>query len=65
LQSEDHGRDLTTVQHLLKKHQILEADINAHVDSVQSVKETAQSFREADHFQAEEINQRSQAIVKR
>jgi len=37
LQSEDHGRDLTSVQHLLKKHQALEADINAHSDAVQSV----------------------------
>ena len=65
LQSEDHGRDLTSVQNLLKKHQILEADINAHSDAIQSIKETAISFREAEHFQAEEIEQRSQGIVKR
>jgi len=65
LQSEDHGRDLTSVQALLKKHQTLEVDINAHADAVQSVKETAVSFIEADHFQAQEINERSQGIVKR
>ncbi len=65
LQSEDHGRDLTTVQHLLKKHQTLEVDIHAHADAVQSVKETAISFHEAEHFQATEINERSQAIIKR
>lgn len=65
LQSEDHGRDLTSVQHLLKKHQTLEVDIHAHADAVQSIKETAVSFREADHFMAEEIGQRTQVIVKR
>ncbi|XP_046630760.1 spectrin beta chain, non-erythrocytic 1-like isoform X4 [Daphnia pulicaria] len=65
LQSEDHGRDLTTVQHLLKKHQTLEVDIHAHADAVQSVKEAAISFHEAEHFQAVEINERSQVIIKR
>jgi len=65
LQSEDHGRDLTSVQTLLKKHQTLEVDIHAHSDAIQSVKETAVSFREAEHFMADEIEQRSQGIVKR
>ena len=65
LQSEDHGRDLTSVQHLLKKHLTVEADINAHADAIQSVKETTLSFREANHFQIEEIDKRSQAIIKK
>ena len=30
LASEDHGKDLASVQNLLKKHQLLEADIGAH-----------------------------------
>ena len=30
LSSEDCGRDLAAVQNLLKKHQLLEADITAH-----------------------------------
>ena len=30
LSSEDRGRDLAGVQNLLKKHQLLEADITAH-----------------------------------
>ena len=34
LQSEDHGRDLTSVQHLLKKHQAPDVDINAHADAI-------------------------------
>lgn len=30
LASEDYGKDLATVQNILKKHQLLEADIAAH-----------------------------------
>lgn len=65
LQSEDHGKDLTSVQHLLKKHQTLEVEIHAHADAIQSVKETAISFHESDHFQAAEIEGRTQVLVQR
>ena len=34
LASEDYGRDLTSVQNLSKKHQLLEADVAAHDVSV-------------------------------
>ena len=30
LETEDYGKDLATVQNLVKKHQLLEADIDAH-----------------------------------
>lgn len=30
LSSEEYGKDLASVQNLLKKHQLLEADISAH-----------------------------------
>ena len=30
LSSEDYGKDLDSVQNLLKKHQFIEADIAAH-----------------------------------
>lgn len=30
LASEDYGKDLASVNNLLKKHQLLEADISAH-----------------------------------
>ena len=30
LETEDYGKDLATVQNLVKKHQLLEADIEAH-----------------------------------
>ena len=30
LNSEEYGKDLSSVQNLLKKHQLLEADVAAH-----------------------------------
>ena len=37
LASEDHGDSLTAATNLLKRHQLLEADINSHADAVQQV----------------------------
>ena len=65
LQSEDHGRDLTSVQILLKKHQQLEADIMAHQSEVDQAREVAQSFAAASHFMKEEITERVEVITKR
>lgn len=65
LQSEDHGRDLTSVQSLLKKHQQLQADIAAHQSEVEQTKEVAQSFTSANHFMSEEITERVETVTKR
>ncbi|XP_042865885.1 spectrin beta chain, non-erythrocytic 5-like isoform X7 [Penaeus japonicus] len=65
LQSEDHGRDLTSVQSLLKKHQQLENDIASHQSEVDQAKEVAQSFAVAKHFMSEEITERVEAVTKR
>ena len=32
--SEDSGKDLASVQNLMKKHQLVEADIQAHEDRI-------------------------------
>lgn len=34
LTSEDSGKDLASVQNLMKKHQLVEADIQAHTDRI-------------------------------
>lgn len=65
LQSEDHGRDLTSVQSLLKKHQQLETDIASHQSEVDQAKEVAQSFAAAKHFMSEEITERVDSVTKR
>ncbi|KAK7068041.1 Spectrin beta chain, non-erythrocytic 5, partial [Halocaridina rubra] len=65
LQSEDHGRDLTSVQILMKKHQQLDADIVSHQSDVDQAREVAQSFASANHFMTEEITERVESITKR
>lgn len=34
LTSEDAGKDLASVQNLMKKHQLVEADVHAHEDRI-------------------------------
>ncbi|KAK4313156.1 hypothetical protein Pmani_015473 [Petrolisthes manimaculis] len=65
LQSEDHGRDLTSVQSLLKKHQQLQADITAHQSEVDQAREVAQSFSAANHFMSDEITDRVEGVTKK
>lgn len=65
LQSEDHGKSLTSVQNLLKKHQLLEIDINNHAESIEQVKDLSASFHNSNHFMKEEIEERASNIVKR
>ncbi|XP_037069817.1 spectrin beta chain, non-erythrocytic 1-like [Pollicipes pollicipes] len=65
LASEDHGDSLTAVTNLLKRHQLLEADIHAHGDAVQQAKETAAQFGRSQHFQREEIAERAGQVAQR
>ncbi|XP_037044978.1 spectrin alpha chain isoform X3 [Bradysia coprophila] len=65
LLSEDHGKDLTSVQNLQKKHALLEADVMAHQDRVEGVKVTASNFIEGGHFDADNIRNKESALTKR
>ncbi|XP_077987102.1 spectrin alpha chain, non-erythrocytic 1-like isoform X2 [Glandiceps talaboti] len=65
LSSEDYGRDLTSVQNLIKKHQLLEADIAAHEDRVKDLNAQADSFVETGHFAAEAIREKQITINER
>ena len=65
LQSEDHGRDLTSVQNLLKKHQRLEADISAHASEIEQTKDVAHSLARSDHFMSDEILEKVALVAKR
>ncbi|XP_013112769.1 spectrin alpha chain isoform X1 [Stomoxys calcitrans] len=58
LLSEDHGKDLTSVQNLQKKHALLEADVMAHQDRIESIKVAANKFIESGHFDADNIRQK-------
>lgn len=57
LASEDYGKDLASVNNLLKKHQLLEADISAHEvirvgwpGSVRDLKPRSQILWPRGHF---------------
>ena len=39
LNTDDHGKDLASVQNLMKKHQLVEADIMAHEDRIKDMNE--------------------------
>ncbi|KAH6925479.1 hypothetical protein HPB50_005728 [Hyalomma asiaticum] len=65
LQSEDHGKDLTSVQNLLKKQQLLETDITNHAEMLEQVKDQAAIFQKNEHFLRNEIQERADSIVKR
>merc|ERR1712223_1459635 len=55
LNSEDYGKDLTSVQNLLKKHALVETDVSSHQDRVDGVRIAAEQFSQTGHFDAETI----------
>lgn len=49
LRSEDYGKDLASIENLLKKQQLLEADVAAHVERVEEMnKQVARGSREGN-----------------
>ncbi|XP_022655531.1 spectrin beta chain, non-erythrocytic 1-like isoform X3 [Varroa destructor] len=65
LNSEDHGRDLTSVEILLKKHSQLETQVNNYSDNIERVKQQRDTLVKNDSYLAEEIEERTKAIVKK
>ncbi|KAK6020313.1 spectrin repeat-containing domain protein, partial [Ostertagia ostertagi] len=65
LQSDDYGKDLASIENLLKKHQLLEADIIAHQDRVQEMNQQADSLLERDQFAGQQIAERRKVIADR
>ena len=62
LSSEDYGKDLASVENLLKKHQLLEADINSHADRIRDMNNQADSLLESEQFDRNQIDGRRNAI---
>ena len=69
LQNEEYGRDLASVQNLLKKHQLIEADVLSHEEQVKELNATAEQFIANNLFDTaairatiESINARSEAV---
>jgi spectrin alpha len=63
--SEDYGKDLTSVQNLQKKHQLLEADVAAHQERINGVTQQARQFENDGHFDASSILQRENYLRSR
>uniref|UniRef100_A0AAG5CRA5 Spectrin beta chain n=1 Tax=Anopheles atroparvus TaxID=41427 RepID=A0AAG5CRA5_ANOAO len=65
LSSEDYGRDLASVNNLLKKHDMLEADVAHHADTCEQIKMTDTKMLSSDHFLKEELHESAMLTVKR
>ncbi|XP_039761830.1 spectrin beta chain, non-erythrocytic 5 isoform X2 [Pararge aegeria] len=65
LLSEDHGKDLSSVQALLKRHARLEAAGAAKAELATQLADTAQQLADNQHFMAEEILDKADQAVKR
>lgn len=65
LTSEDSGKDLASVQNLIKKHQLVEADIQAHDDRIKDMNSQADSLIDSGQFDASSIQEKRQSINER
>ncbi|XP_046986663.1 spectrin alpha chain isoform X3 [Schistocerca americana] len=65
LTSEDSGKDLASVQNLIKKHQLVEADIQAHEDRIKDMNAQADSLIESGQFDTASIQEKRQSINER
>ncbi|XP_049277717.1 spectrin beta chain, non-erythrocytic 1 isoform X2 [Anopheles funestus] len=65
LSSEDYGRDLASVHNLLKKHDMLEADVAHHADTCEQIKATDAKMLSSDHFLKDELHESAMLTIKR
>jgi len=65
LTTEDSGKDLASVQNLMKKHQLVEADIVAHEDRIKDMNNQADSLVESGQFDTAGIQEKRQSINER
>jgi len=65
LTNEDVGKDLASVQNLMKKHQLVEADVLAHDDRISDMNGQADSLIESGQFDTANIQEKRQSISER
>ena len=65
LESEDHGKDLTSVHALINKNHKMTQDVNAHSNEIEQAQEVAKSFATDGHFMQNEILDRAEDIAKK
>ncbi|XP_025833247.1 spectrin beta chain, non-erythrocytic 1 [Agrilus planipennis] len=65
LKSTDTGKDLATVNNLLKKHSVLENNVQQHSENCEAINEAAEHFVKNGHFMANELQERAQDAITR
>nr|XP_032800960.1 spectrin alpha chain, non-erythrocytic 1 isoform X8 [Petromyzon marinus] len=65
LASEDYGKDLASVNNLLKKHQLLDTDISAHGDRLKDLNSQAESLMASDAFDPAAVRAKRDAVNDR
>ena len=65
LNTEDVGKDLASVLNLMKKHQLVEADILSHEDRIKDMNEQADSLIKSEQFDAGDIEEKRKSINER
>ena len=65
LNTEDVGKDLASVLNLMKKHQLVEADILSHEDRIKDMNEQADSLVKSGQFDTVDIEDKRKSINHR
>ncbi|OQV13288.1 Spectrin alpha chain [Hypsibius exemplaris] len=65
LSSDEYGKDLSSVQNLLKKHNLIEADILAHEDRVTDMNAQADDLVSSGQFDTPSIQDRRKSVNQR
>lgn len=63
IQNTDAGKDLASANNLLKRHGMLENDVQQHNENCDAIHEGAENFTKHGHFMADEIEQRAQQAI--
>ncbi|KAI2810972.1 Spectrin alpha chain, non-erythrocytic 1 [Blomia tropicalis] len=63
--SDDTGKDLTSVQNMLKKHGLIESDINSHQDRIEDIGKEASKFVDDGHFDSDAIKAKQASLTQR
>jgi spectrin alpha len=65
LRPEDTGKDLASVQHLIKQHQLIETDIKAHEDRIKDMNNLADSLIQSGQFDSDSVQSKRKSINER
>ncbi|CAH1719477.1 unnamed protein product [Chironomus riparius] len=65
LSTEDYGKDLASVNNMIKKHQNLEADVAHHMEIIEQITKQDENFLNSDHFLKDELHEKAMNTVRR